>query len=361
MKNELVRIGELKNTEQKRDPGDLTGLKESIRECGLINPLTINQRKELMAGRRRYQAIKELGWKSVPVRVLESLNELFSFRIALIENIERKNLSDPELSAAIKEYDEMKRKTEGEKDLLLQCGKKPPHRPEELWSQEKTAKDLNISQQAVSKAIQIATAVEEYPELADKKGIEILRTLKAKKALSIPDLPKAKFNIVYADPPWQYEHSISNSRRIENQYPTLSVEEISNYVDSKGKSVLDIFADNAILFLWATNPKLMEAIMVIYSWGFEYRTNLVWIKDKMGMGYYCRGQHELLLIAKRGNYPTPESSNKPISIIEAPRTKHSEKPKEAYKIIEKMYPKGKKVELFGRKKREGWELFGQEN
>ena len=187
-------------------------------------------------------------------------------------------------------------------------------------------------------------------------GEEKLPTL-----LNPPILPKGKFDIICADPPWQYEHPISNSRRIENQYPTLSVEEISNYVDSKGKSILDIFADNAILFLWATNPKLMEAIMVLYSWGFEYRTNFVWIKDKMGMGYFCRGQHELLLIAKRGEYPAPEDSNKPISIIEAPRLEHSEKPEEAYKIIEKMYPKGKKVELFGRKKREGWELFGQEN
>jgi hypothetical protein len=124
----------------------------------------------------RFRAIflikKELNIEKVPVRILKSENELFDFRVSLIENLQRKNLSDPEIALAIKEYDEMKRKFEGEKDTKFK-GKDRFGRhivaSEEGWTQEKTAEDLNISRQAVTKAIQIATAVEEYPELAKMK------------------------------------------------------------------------------------------------------------------------------------------------------------------------------------------------
>jgi len=117
--------------------------------------------------------------------VLESEDELFDFRVALIENIQRKNLSDPELAAAIKEYDEMMRKLKGEKkpsDTLKKGSRLPQYSEREGWTQDKTAEELNISRQAVARAIQIATAIEEYPELAkEKKGEVILREYRIKK------------------------------------------------------------------------------------------------------------------------------------------------------------------------------------
>jgi len=117
--------------------------------------------------------------------VLESEDELFDFRVALIENIQRKNLSDPELAAAIKEYDEMKRKLEGEPKPGYRTDIKGPlPQYSKGWTQDKTASDLKISQQTVSRAIQIATAIEEYPELAkEKKGEVILRKYRIKKQL----------------------------------------------------------------------------------------------------------------------------------------------------------------------------------
>jgi N6-adenosine-specific RNA methylase IME4 len=119
-------------------------------------------------------------------------------------------------------------------------------------------------------------------------------------------------------------------------------------------------ADSAILFLWVPMPKLREGLTVIKEWGFEYKTGMVWVKNSIGMGYYCRSKHELLLIATHGEIGPPQEGNRPESVIESPRTGHSEKPECVYDIIERMYPDYHYLELFGRKKRKGWEVWGNE-
>jgi N6-adenosine-specific RNA methylase IME4 len=96
------------------------------------------------------------------------------------------------------------------------------------------------------------------------------------------------------------------------------------------------------------------------KWGFEYKTNLVWVKDKIGTGYYLRGQHELLLIGIKGKIGVPNEADRVSSVLIAPRNEHSQKPQEVYNIIEKMYPNCKYIELFARNKHEGWESWGNE-
>jgi N6-adenosine-specific RNA methylase IME4 len=86
----------------------------------------------------------------------------------------------------------------------------------------------------------------------------------------------------------------------------------------------------------------------------------VWVKDRIGMGWYVRGRHEFLLIARRGDMPTPAEADRPDSVIEAPRERHSEKPSAAYDLIERMYPGAPKVELFARRHRPGWVAWGDE-
>ena len=160
-----------------------------------------------------------------------------------------------------------------------------------------------------------------------------------------------QYPILYADPPWQYEHPPmgSTARSIEAKYPTMTLAEI--------KKIKLPAHDDCVLFLWATAPKLPECLEVMEAWGFTYRTCMVWFKDKMGTGYYVRNQHELLLIGRRGDLPVPEPGTQPISVIEAPRTKHSAKPPEFYEAIEQMYPqfKGQWYEIFLRgTARENW-------
>jgi len=167
-----------------------------------------------------------------------------------------------------------------------------------------------------------------------------------------------KYTVLYADPPWQYEHPpIGDSNRsIENHYPTMEVERICKL------DVESIAHENSVLFMWATSPKLIECMQVIEAWGFLYRTSMVWVKDKFGTGYYVREQHESLLIAKRGELPPPDPALRPSSIISAPRLEHSAKPPEVRAIIDGMYPGIRKIELFGRnvEERPMWSAWGNQ-
>lgn len=165
-----------------------------------------------------------------------------------------------------------------------------------------------------------------------------------------PQLPEGVFDVIYADPPWDYYHKLRGAP--DDHYPTMKNEEIC---------ALEVpSADDSVLFLWATNPKLEDAFTVIKAWGFEYKTNRAWVKDIWGTGYYFRGQHELLLLATRGDIGPPPMADRLSSVMHAPRGKHSEKPKEVYEMIEAMYPGHTYLELFSRNERDGWEMWGHD-
>ena len=164
-----------------------------------------------------------------------------------------------------------------------------------------------------------------------------------------------RYPVIYLDPPWRYEHAESESRAIENQYPTMSLEEI------KAMDMTKVAFDDCVMFMWATSPKLAEAFEVLDAWGFSYRTCAVWDKQKIGMGYYFRQQHELLLIAVKGQPPTPAPADRPSSVFSYPRGNHSAKPHEVYEIIEAMYPTLPKIEMFCRTPREGWGVWGNQS
>ncbi len=164
-----------------------------------------------------------------------------------------------------------------------------------------------------------------------------------------------RYPVIYADPPWRYEHAESVSREIENHYPTMSLDDIC------ALPVPDLATDAAVLFLWATSPKLAEAMRVVEAWGFTYRTCAVWSKPQIGMGYYFRQQHELLLVATRGDMPAPPPAARVGSVVTADRGRHSAKPAEFAEIIERMYPALPKVELFCRSPRDGWAVWGNQS
>ena len=226
--------------------------------------------------------------------------------------------------------------------------------------------DIGLSKKQSSRFKQIANIPEpEFEEYIEKTKASETGEVTSAAALRLsrqinrpefesPPPPIGKFRIIYADPPWRYEHSKTTSRDIENQYPTMTLEQICLL------PIADLADKDCILFLWATSPKLAEALQVMDSWGFTYRTCMVWVKDKIGMGYYARQQHELLLIGKVGNMYAPEPENRQSSVVMSPRGKHSEKPAEFYGIIETMYPEESKIELFARTEKPGWKMWGNQ-
>lgn len=165
-------------------------------------------------------------------------------------------------------------------------------------------------------------------------------------------------SVLLADPPWQYDFAETDSRQIENQYPTATAEEIATHMQLRWAPKL---ADDCVLFMWATAPKLKEAFVVLEGWGFEYKTHAVWDKEKIGMGYWFRGQHELLLVATRGKKSPPPADSRFASVFREKRdSKHSRKPVCVYEAIESMFPDDVKFEMYSRKPRSGWLAGGND-
>jgi N6-adenosine-specific RNA methylase IME4 len=171
-------------------------------------------------------------------------------------------------------------------------------------------------------------------------------------ALPIPPLPVGVYDVILADPPWKFSNSGFTSSPNQH-YPVMETQNICNM------PIGERAAENSVLFLWAVNAMLEDALQVLKAWGFEYKTNIAWVKERpMGLGFYCLGKHELLLIATKGSkVPVGEI---PHSAIIAANTAHSVKPECFYEIIEKMYPESSYLELFARSERERWESFGNQ-
>ena len=161
------------------------------------------------------------------------------------------------------------------------------------------------------------------------------------------------YNVILADPPWQYDFSASENRSPENHYPTMTTEELYNlYIPIE---------DDSILFLWSPASQLQNALLLINAWGFVYKTSAVWDKEIIGMGYYFRNRHEMILIGIKGDIKPPLPENRPPSVYQERRSKYTKKPDYYYDMIEKMYPNGKYLELFARQQyNEKWTAWGNQ-
>ena len=168
-------------------------------------------------------------------------------------------------------------------------------------------------------------------------------------------LGRQLYGVILADPPWQFapwSPETGMDRAADNHYPTMTLETIAT---------LELpAAFDCALFLWATAPMLGQAMELIKSWGFTYKSLFVWLKPNPGTGYWTRNQAELLLVATRGNIPAPAMGDQPPQVMTLDRGRHSEKPDAFAEMIERMFPHQRRLEMFARRHRAGWDSWGNE-
>jgi N6-adenosine-specific RNA methylase IME4 len=168
------------------------------------------------------------------------------------------------------------------------------------------------------------------------------------------------YRVILADPPWKFGDSLpGKGRGASKHYGCLSVSDIARFP-------LPALAKDSTLVLWRVASMVEEAMFVVRAWGFNPKSELVWVKTKngqpreprMGMGRQVRNAHEVAIIATRGKGAARLSKAEP-SVVFAPRAEHSAKPDESYELIERLY-EGPRVELFARRVRDGWTCCGDE-
>lgn len=211
---------------------------------------------------------------------------------------------------------------------------------------------------------------EEQDELLEQAAVEnlsvrdvktIIRGRRRQRVISGQAVLEGQFRVIYADPPWSYRTTPPSGVDPDVHYPTMTIEEIC------ALPVQEHSFKDSVLFMWTTAPKLLEnpgPRDVLEAWGFDYKTNVVWDKVTHNFGHYFSVRHEHLIIATRGRCtpecPTPMPDS--VQTFRGGRAEldHSEKPEEFRKLIERLYPTGPHLELFGRKKVDGWTVVGND-
>jgi len=375
---------------RKVDAGKVSELAESIKTVGLINPITVTADKELVAGAHRLEACKSLGWSEIECLVFDGTD--FQKELAEIdENLVRLELDPISIGELAIRRDEIldgmgvrAKSGTNQKNLATGPDSGPVQKTTEdiakevgisrsvLLENKQLARDLTpkakeaIRQTETPKrdALKIArmepdqqNAIAEKLANGEAKSLVDARRIVTKENISDPTpfSDDKKYRVIYADPPWSYGNKLTEGYgAAENHYPTMSIDELC------ALPVADMTNGNAVLFLWTTSPLLKESFKVIDAWGFKYKTSFVWDKVRHNMGHYNSVRHEFLLVCTKGSC-TPDVSKLFDSVVVCERSdKHSEKPEVFREMIDTLYTRGNKIELFARKSVPGWDVWGNQ-
>lgn len=335
-----------------------------IKAHGLLHPIVTYQDK-IIDGRNRLRACAEAGVEPRFADLPEGVDPL---RYVVSTNFTRRHLSESQRALAAARIEQHGHQAEEARkqfkvsksalkqaELLLKHGTEPliqaveeDRMPVKLAA-EISAMPADAQHEAVSlKPTALKGLVKQQKRLRQNARLQ-KATAKAAETLG-----HGVYNVLLADPPWQWEpwSEAGKDRSAENHYPVM---------DTASIAALQVpAAKDAVLFLWATGNMIEHALSVMKAWGFEYKSQLVWAKDKAGTGYWVRTQHELLLIGTRGHIAAPAPEDRIGSVIHADVGEHSAKPPIVHELIESWYPDLPKIELFAREHREGWTVHGAE-
>ena len=357
---------------------DFTALKTDIAARGVLVPVEYDESGNILDGHHRVKACEELGLSDWPRFIRKGLTEAEKRVHARQLNLARRHLNQTQkrdlIADQLKETPEKSNRQVAEglgvdhKTVAAVRAEgegrgEIPHvseRKDTLGRSQPARKPIvtrYVDPEPANRKEQERQVKEARAEKAAVRRVERLDNLSEIARCNTPLSASVRYPIIYADPPWRYENPPigASSRSIENHYPTMTLEEIC------ALPVADMATPAAMLYLWATAPKLPECLQVVEAWGFEYRTHMVWDKVHIGMGYHARSQHELLLICRRGDIPPPEAGTQPASIYREARGEHSAKPAFFAEMIESAYPGLPKIELFCRAPRPGWAVWGNQS
>lgn len=326
---------------------DYEALKRDVEKNGVKVELHILPDKTVICGHQRLKIAGDLGIKHLRCKTvigLETEEQIKEY--VILDNLLRRHLSREKRAILHNELYEIKKKPQlrGTDGQFLPTG-------EDVY--QEIANQTNNKRRTVVNDIQYIKAIKNNPEkYKDMKISTVLMDLKIekqkeeiKKGLEKPD---GFFDIIVIDPPWKYNREYNDeTSRVASKYPEMELKELKELELPTKK--------DCILWLWTTHKFIWDARQILEKWGFEYKAVLIWDKEKMGIGKYLRLQCEFCLIGFKGK---PLWENKNIrDIIREPRTGHSVKPESFFKMIDDNFI-GRKLDYFGRKKRDGWEVFG---
>lgn len=354
-----MEINKLKTHPLNRIFGDLPkqefdALKKDIELRGVQTRIDISEGNVIVCGHQRVKACKELKIREIKVRILKNWTEDKIREHLIKDNVLRRQLNEQQLAASGKELERIYEGRHGgdrAKAPIGAVGK----------TTELVAKELSISGRSyerIKKVSEMAVDDKGIKELwnGGKKASAILRDHKiqeqVKEIRKLKPTKKIKgvFDVIVIDPPWNYGIEYDpDSHRGTAPYPTMTLEEIMNI-----KLPSD---DNCILWLWTTNTFLKDAFTVAENWGFEVKSILTWDKEFLGVGRWLRNITEHCLLCVKGK---PVWTNKKwTTLISEKRKAHSEKPELFYEMVEDICH-GRKLDYFARKKRKGWDVYGDE-
>ncbi len=369
-----VPIAEIKIGKRcRRDLGDIEGLAKSIEELGLLHPIVLAPDNTLIVGLRRVEACRSLGWEAIPATVASSLDGFDRLLKAQCEENTCRKALTPEEAVAMGRLIEAAYRPKARAAQRAGGGDKRSVQTRPLGvscpkrSRDESARTTAVAARAVGMSRRTYEQAREVVDSGERALLDEMnktgrvsgayRKLRVKRqadeiAKEPPPLPEGPFRVIVADAPWPYAKRADDpTHRGTIPYPAMSLEQI------KAMNVGNMAHADAVLWLWTTNAFLPDAFEVARAWGFSYKTTLTWVKRKMGTGDWLRGQTEHCLLCVRGR-PTIRLTSQ-TTVLVARGGRHSAKPEEFFHLVEALCP-GSKVELFSRKKRPGWAVFGND-